>query len=108
MGADSINFCGQLRGDKIECPCSGVTISGRVWRKVPGLGVCVDSRHKTQTDTHFEDWPEEKVFLDWKQPDRRQSERLRSARLIIAWLTETPGGCLPKSFEHEENKPRLN
>ena len=26
--------CGQLRGDK-ECPFSGVTKSGRVWRKVP-------------------------------------------------------------------------
>ena len=25
---------GQLRGDK-ECPFSGVTSSGRVWRKVP-------------------------------------------------------------------------
>ena len=27
-------MCGQLRGDK-ECPFSGVTKSGRVWRKVP-------------------------------------------------------------------------
>ena len=31
-GADSVD--GQLRGDK-ECPFSGVTKSGRVWRKVP-------------------------------------------------------------------------
>ena len=31
-GADRV--CGQLRGDK-ECPFSGVTKSGRVWRKVP-------------------------------------------------------------------------
>ena len=31
-GADSVG--GQLRGDK-ECPFSGVTKSGRVWRKVP-------------------------------------------------------------------------
>ena len=31
-GADSVG--GQLRGDK-ECPFSGVTSSGRVWRKVP-------------------------------------------------------------------------
>ena len=31
-GADRIG--GQLRGDK-ECPFSGVTKSGRVWRKVP-------------------------------------------------------------------------
>ena len=30
--ADSVG--GQLRGDK-ECPFSGVTKSGRVWRKVP-------------------------------------------------------------------------
>ena len=28
---------GQLRGDK-ECPFSGVTKSGRVWRKVPESG----------------------------------------------------------------------
>ena len=31
-GADRVS--GQLRGDK-ECPFSGVTKSGRVWRKVP-------------------------------------------------------------------------
>ena len=31
-GADRVG--GQLRGDK-ECPFSGVTNSGRVWRKVP-------------------------------------------------------------------------
>ena len=34
-GADRI--AGQLRGDK-ECPFSGVTKSGRVWRKVPESG----------------------------------------------------------------------
>ena len=32
QGADCV--AGQLRGDK-ECPISGVTRSGRVWRKVP-------------------------------------------------------------------------
>ena len=31
-GADGVG--GQLRGDK-ECPFSGVTKSGRVWKKVP-------------------------------------------------------------------------
>ena len=31
-GTDHVS--GQLRGDK-ECPFSGVTKSGRVWRKVP-------------------------------------------------------------------------
>ena len=31
-GTDRVG--GQLRGDK-ECPFSGVTKSGRVWRKVP-------------------------------------------------------------------------
>ena len=31
-GADRVG--GQLRGDK-DCPFSGVTKSGRVWRKVP-------------------------------------------------------------------------
>ena len=31
-GADRVG--GQMRGDK-ECPFSGVTKSGRVWRKVP-------------------------------------------------------------------------
>ena len=34
-GADLVR--GQLRGDK-ECPFSGVTKSGRVWRKVPESG----------------------------------------------------------------------
>ena len=40
-GADSVG--GQLRGDK-ECPFSGVSSSGRVWRKVPesdARSVCV-------------------------------------------------------------------
>ena len=32
-GADRVG--GQLRGDKKECPFSGVTKFGRVWRKVP-------------------------------------------------------------------------
>ena len=35
MGADRV--AGQLRGDK-EYPFSGVTKSGRVWRKVPESG----------------------------------------------------------------------
>ena len=35
-GADRVD--GQLRGDK-ECPLSGVTKSGRVWRTVPESGV---------------------------------------------------------------------
>ena len=36
MGADRVadRIAGQLRRDK-ECPFSGVTKSGRVWRKVP-------------------------------------------------------------------------
>ena len=34
-GADRV--AGQLRGEK-ECPLSGVTKSGRVWRKVPESG----------------------------------------------------------------------
>ena len=34
-GADRVG--GQLRGDK-KCPFSGVTKSGRVWRKVPESG----------------------------------------------------------------------
>ena len=34
-GADRVG--GQPRGDK-ECPFSGVTKSGRVWRKVPESG----------------------------------------------------------------------
>ena len=34
-GADRV--AGQLHGDK-ECPFSGVTKSGRVWRKVPESG----------------------------------------------------------------------
>ena len=46
-GADSVG--GQLRGDKDQCPFSGVTKSGRVWRKVPESGarsVAMDlSRH---------------------------------------------------------------
>ena len=40
-GADRVG--GQLCGDK-ECPFSGITKSGRVWRKVPGsdaLSVCL-------------------------------------------------------------------
>ena len=46
-GADRVG--GQLRGHK-ECPFSGVTKSGRVWRKVPESGarsVCRRWSHKT-------------------------------------------------------------
>ena len=38
-GADRVG--GQMRGDK-ECPFSGVTKSGRVWRKVPESEAQVD------------------------------------------------------------------
>ena len=38
-GADRIS--GQLRGDK-ECPFSGVTKHGRVWRKVLEMMLCVE------------------------------------------------------------------
>ena len=46
-GADRVG--GQLRGDK-ECPFSGVTKSGRAWRKVPES----DARSvpHTHTQTH--------------------------------------------------------
>ena len=43
-GADRVG--GQLRGDK-ECPFSGVTKSGRVWRKVPES----DARSVSNTGT---------------------------------------------------------
>ena len=43
-GADRV--AGQLRGDK-ECPFSGVTKSGRVWRKVPEI----DARSVVSTRT---------------------------------------------------------
>ena len=45
-GADPVG--GQLRGDK-QCPFSGVTNSGRVWRKVPEN----DARSVFQYDTIF-------------------------------------------------------
>ena len=55
-GADRVG--GQLRGDK-ECPFSGVTKSGRVWRKVPKtmLGVWPYApgapwRHRWHTPSH--------------------------------------------------------
>ena len=44
---------GQLRGDK-ECPFSGVTNSGRVWRKVPesdAQSVPVRSKYSTLFQT---------------------------------------------------------
>ena len=48
-GADGVG--GHLRGDK-ECPFSGVTKSGRVWRKVPES----DARSVIMT-THDDDQP---------------------------------------------------
>ena len=45
-GADPVG--GQLRGDK-ECPFSGVTKSGRVWRKVPESDAqCLDITEHTE------------------------------------------------------------
>ena len=52
QGADRVG--GQLRGDK-ECPFSGVTKSGRVWRNVPESGarsVVVVMLVKLSTKTH--------------------------------------------------------
>ena len=46
-GADRV--AGQLRGDKKECPFSGVTKSGRVWRKVPES----DARSVISTQTFW-------------------------------------------------------
>ena len=37
LSEGAVRVAGQLRGDK-ECPFSGVTKSGRVWRKVPENG----------------------------------------------------------------------
>ena len=45
-GTDKIS--GQLHGDK-ECPFSGVTKSGRVWRKVPESDAqCLDITEHTE------------------------------------------------------------
>ena len=41
---------GQLRGDK-ECPFSGVTKSGRVWRKVPESDVRSVGTNMTEEET---------------------------------------------------------
>ena len=41
---------GQLRGDK-ECPFSGVTKSGRVWRKVPQSDVRSVGTNMTEEET---------------------------------------------------------
>ena len=48
-GADRVG--GQLRGDK-ECPFSGVTKSGRVWKKVPESDARSVSRAHTNTFAH--------------------------------------------------------
>ena len=47
-GADRVG--GQLRVDK-ECPFSGVTKSGRVWRKVPESGARSVARSVINTQT---------------------------------------------------------
>ena len=51
-GADRVD--GQLRGEK-ECPFSGVTKSGRVWRKVPesdagSVGSPLNQMHRQQLE----------------------------------------------------------
>ena len=51
------HISGQLRGDK-ECPFSGVTKSGRVWRKVPesdarSVGLCRKLRYLHGRLLHF-------------------------------------------------------
>ena len=57
-GADYIS--GQLRGDK-ECPFSGVTKSGRVWRKVPESGA---HSVRSTLSTIFQFWTQTKFILD--------------------------------------------
>ena len=52
-GADRVG--GQLRGDK-ECPFSGVTKSGRVWRKVPERARRIEPRH-ARAERRYEQQP---------------------------------------------------
>ena len=56
-GADRVG--GQLRGDK-ECPFSGVTKSGRVWRKVPES----DARSVATSWIHGHTMPGGEVLLN--------------------------------------------
>ena len=64
-GADRVSA--QLRGDK-ECPCSGVTKSGRVWRKVP------------ESDARSVDWEPTSTFPVDTAPDL--------FRLSVCWLVK--------------------
>ena len=55
-GTRTFRTAGQLRGDR-ECPFSGVTKSGRVWRKVPesdARSVGLASTQLAQTDNASE------------------------------------------------------
>ena len=64
-GADRVG--GQLRGDK-ECPFSGVTKTGRVWRKVPESGVrSVGSNASSLSSAKEPFLLSEKKQWDWVQ-----------------------------------------
>ena len=62
-GADRV--AGQLRGDK-ECPFSGITKSGRVWRKVPESDARSVGRTTTRLGSGF----------SWESRDEILTKRL--------------------------------
>ena len=72
-GADSVG--GQLHGDK-ECPFSGVTNSGRVWRKVPES----DARSVSSSDAccRFE-------YPDISEGFHSVGGQLRGERVTLQW-----------------------
>ena len=86
-GADCVG--GQLRGDK-ECPFSGVTKSGRVWRKVPESGAWsvtprIAFRHLPPNSARFSYATEGALFISAQLSTDAVSALRKVSVLIRLW-----------------------
>ena len=81
-GADRV--AGQLRGDK-ECPFSGVTSSGRVWRKVPQSDARSVSRPKLQAALVYDILPSTTAVFSYAI----ESRKLSSNEQFFGWCSNS-------------------
>ena len=96
---------GQLRGDK-ECPFSGVTKSGRVWRKVPESDARSVMHWVTSGPNHTFTVPPHQVETEVQSPKVPESD----ARSVMHWVTSGPNHTFtvpPHQVETEVQSPKV-
>ena len=100
-GTDGVG--GQLRGDE-ECPFSGVTKSGRVWRKVPES----DARSVTQQLTRLGERGEKGRKAARGRVDRRGGEEIQVRPSCHYGTFSTAQSLRPSCHYSRRLEPSLN